>query len=472
MRKPIPTLLSLPLLLLACRPVGPTYVPPRPAVPETFTAPGGATALKEAWWELLGDAQLDALVRKALVDSPDLQIAEARLRQARAQLGIQEAAGGPSLGASAKVTRDQLSRNSEGFANMPIKNPQTQFTNEQVGFDASWELDFFGRNRRLVEGARARAEAGADRLRDTALVLSAEVARNYIDYRQGQARLALAEATLGLHREGVRLAVLQEQAGEISRQDLARVETGRANQEASLAALRTGVRQSLAALSTLTDLPLASLEAQLGASRPLAAVPGAPPSGLPAELLQRRPDLRASERDLAAASADVGVAVADRYPRLTLVGTGGWNAISSETLLSRASRMWSVGPQLSLPIFNSGRLASAQRASEAAFEAARGTHRKAVLGAVADAEVALTRLARSEERRVQLEGAEAQVRRQVGFTQRQVEAGEVSRLALLEAQKNLAAQQDQTLQAHGQSLTSLVSLCKALGGGWETGRPR
>ncbi len=459
-------LLCLPLLLLACRPVGPTYVTPASGLPAAYAASGGTATLSSRWWEPLGDAQLNGLIQRALAQSPDLRIAEARLRQARAMQGIQDAAGGPELGVGGQVSKDRLSANGEMLANLPFKNIQTEFTNHQIAFDASWELDLFGHNRRLSEAAQARAEATAERLRDAGLVLSAEVARNYIEYRTWQQRLRLGLDNLKNHEELVRLTTLQARAGEVTSLEVQRAETSRRIQEASLAELRLGMRQSLAALSILTDLPMASLEAQLGeTARPL-AVPEAPAPGLPSDLLKRRPDVRIAERELAAASADIGAAVADRYPRFSLVGTGGWASVQSGTLLDSASRMWSVGPQFHVPIFNNGQMKSRVKANEAAFEATSASYRKSVLSAVADVEVALTRMARSEDRRRQLLDAEDQQRRLVSMTELQWKAGEVSKITLLEARRNLIGQEDQTLQASSQSLSALVSLCKALGGGW------
>jgi NodT family efflux transporter outer membrane factor (OMF) lipoprotein len=459
-------LLLLPLLTPACRPVGPTYVPPSTTMPAAFSTPGGTAALTSRWWESLRDAQLNDLVLLALAQSPDLQAAEARWRQARALQGVQEAVGGPQLGVGAQVSRDQLSLNGEQLANLPFKNVKTAFTNHQLGFDASWEIDLFGHTRRLAEAAQARAEASTERLRDAGLVLSAEVARAYVDYRVGQRRLTLAQENLKNHEELVHLATLQSKAGEVTELEVQRVETNRRVYEAALADLRLGLRQSLAALSTLTALPMAELETRLGVEATPLSVPEAPAPGLPSDLLRRRPDLRVADRELAAACAEVGAAEADRYPRFALVGTGGWASVQSGTLLQNASRTWSVGPQVHLPLFNGGRLKSQVKASEAAYDAAQASYRKAVLTAVADAEVALTRMARSEERRQSLQEAEARQRRVFTLTERQWQAGEVSKIALLEARRSLLGQEDLTLQARAQSLTALLSLCKSLGGGW------
>jgi NodT family efflux transporter outer membrane factor (OMF) lipoprotein len=455
----------LPLALLACRPVGPSYTPEPQHLPVAYTAPGGVADLGSRWWEPLGDPQLNGLIERALAHSPDLRVAEARLRQSRALLGVQGATGGPQLGLGALVSKDRLSPNSEMMANLPFKNVNTEFTNHQIAFDASWELDLFGHTQRQMEAAGARAEASLERLRDAGLVLSAEVARNYIEYRTGQRRLALAQENLKNQEETARLVALQVQAGEATALETQRVGTNRRVLKANLEDILTSLRQSLSALASLTDLPMAELESRLGEGSLLMAVPQAPAPGLPSDLLKRRPDLRAAERDLSAANAEVGAAVADQYPRFTLMGTGGWTSIQSGNLLTNASRMWSIGPQVHLPLFQSGRLRSQVKANKAAYEATSATYRKAVLSAMADVEVALTRLARSEERRQQLEGAAVHQEKLVALTELQLKAGEVSKLALLESRRSLIGQEDQALQAHSQSLSALVSLCKALGGG-------
>lgn len=459
-------LLSLPLLFVACRPVGPTYTPPKVAVPDQFTSSGGAAASIPDWQTSWKDPNLQTLVKRALSDSPDIQVAEAKLRQARAQQGIQEAIGGPELGMGTKVSRDRMSENSGLISNLPAKNLKTEFTTYQVGFDASWEIDLFGRQRRLSEAARARTQVSEERLRDVRLVLASEVTRNYVEFRMGQQRLTLAQESLKHHGELVRLTRLRVTTGDAANQDLQRAETNRNNAEASLAGLQMGMRQSLAALSVLTTTPIAELDAELHDTVPLIAVPEAPASGLPSDLLKRRPDIRATERDMAAACADVGVAQAERYPRFSLLGSGGWASISSASLLSTASSTWSVGPQLSLPLFNRGRLKNRVRANEAAFDAASASYRKSVLNAVADVEVALNRVARSEDKRQRLVEAEQQYRQLVKLSELQAKAGEISKMSLLEARLALANQEDLKVQAHAQALTSVVSLQKALGGGW------
>lgn len=460
--------LALPLLsaLLACRPVGVDYARPQLPVPDRFAVPAGDQTPQRQWWTGLGDPILTRLITRACAASPDLALAEARLRQARAQQGVQEAQGGPTLAMDARVTRDRLSANGEQFANVPLVDPRLDFTDYQAGFDASWELDFFGHQRRLAEAAQARTDASGERLRDARLVLAAEVARTYIELRTWQQRLVLAADSGRQLEQLVQLARVAHQAGDSSRQDLEQAELNRASYLATVPELETGLRESLDGLATLTAQAVDQVQAQVGPAAPLMAVPAAPAAGLPSDLLNRRPDLRGAERELKAANADVGVALAERYPRFSLVGNAGWNSIESGTLLQAASRTWSLGPRLALPLFNQGRLKSQVRANQAGYDAALATYHKAVLTALADVDVAFTRLAQDERKRQQLLEAEAGQRRILELDQRRFRAGDLARTGLLQAQRALLSQQDQTLQAQSRSLIALVSVYKALGGGW------
>ena len=454
-------------LLLACRPVGVDYTRPRTPLPATFAVASGTQAPPVQWWTGLGDPTLTRLITQALAASPDLELAEARLRQARAQQGVQEAQGGLKVNLDGRVSQDRLSRNGELFANVPLPNPKVAFTDYQGGFDASWELDFFGHQRRIAEAARSRTESSAERLNDARLVLAAEVARTYIDLRTAQARLGLAEASvrkLELVLELIRIAV---QAGDGAQQDLRQAELNLANTRATVPDQALGLRVSLTSLATLTAQPVEQVQAQVGPAGPLMAVPPAPAAGLPSDLLNRRPDLRGAERDLQAANADVGVAVAERYPRFSLVGNAGWNAIQSGSLLQNASRTWSLGPQFSLPLFNQGQLKQQVRVNQAAYDASLATYHKAVLTALADVDVAFTRLAQDERRREQVLAGVAQQQGLLDLAQAQFQAGDIARTTLLQAEGRLLSQQDQGLQAQAQSLTALVSIYKALGGGWE-----
>ena len=464
--------LLLPLMLSACAAVGPDYQRPPLNLPVSYSQQTAqdqaALQAQPRWWEQFGDNCLNRLIDTAWQQNPDLQAAAARLRQARAVQQAQGAATSPTSNADARLSADRLSLNSENFANVPFKNPINNFTNRQIGFDASWELDFWGRQQRINQSAAARTAATALREDDLRLQLSAEVARNYIELRSAGFRLALAKQSLALLEQSLRLVQLQQRVGEASQLDVQRLQAARDSFAATVPALEQSRRQSLATLSVLTAMPVQELEIALKeAAAQLPAVPPAPAAGLPAELLRRRPDVMASESELAAASADIGVAVSDLYPRFALTGNAGWNSIRSDNLISQGSQTWSIGPQFSLPLLNRQRLNAQVEANRAAFDASAAAYKKAVLTAVADTEAALSRLSTAIDSEAQTTAASRQQQAQLTLLEKQRRAGDLSRLPLIDQERNLLAQQDMLLQARAQSLIALISLNKALGGGWQ-----
>lgn len=458
-------------LLMACSPVGPAYHAPVTSLPARFVAAEGqGIATTAAWWQLFGDAQLDVLIQRALHDSHELQLVQAKLQQARALQGIQQAAQAPGLNVGAKLVEDHISKNSEMLANIPSKNITTQFTNYQVGFDASWELDFFGRLQHLTDAAAARTAAQSLRVEDVRLVLAAEVARNYVEYRMWQQRAALATASLPYYQDAVRLAELLLKVGEGSAAEVQRAANALHNYQAVLPTYSLGMRQNLIALTLLTGQDLATLTTQLAANTPLLSVPEAPAAGLPSDLLKRRADVWAAEQEIKAANADIGAALAEMYPRFSLLGNVGWLSISAGSLLHGASQAWSIGPSVSVPLFNRGRLQGQVNLTTAALTAAKATYAKVVLSAVADVETALSRMASSEQRRQQLLAANTAQRQLVDLIELQKHQGEMTQMAVLEARRTLANQEDQYLQAQTQSLTAYIALHKALGGGFANTR--
>jgi NodT family efflux transporter outer membrane factor (OMF) lipoprotein len=456
--------------------VGPDFQKPQaPQTPVDYLATheshrGAEAVALHDWPKLLPDEQLARLLKSALANNADVQIAMARLAQARAQQGVQEVVTGPRVDAAAKVSDDRLSTQSEMFANLPPGMAvKKQFDNRQVGFDASWELDFFGYQRRLNEGALARTESVRWHLDDVRLSLAAEVARQYVELRMNQQRTRLLQRQIELLEKSIRITEQAARAGELSPLDVARLNNALDNLQASLPLLAQARRQNLLALSVLTDLAATELQQALDddiRTSTVPPVPAPPVSGLPADLMRHRPDVKAAERDWAAANADVGVAVALQYPRLTLAGSAGWNSIHSATLFDNASRLWSLGPELSLPIFESGRLKNQEQAARANLQAAQAQYHKTWLGAVADVDGALQRLAQNEQRRAQLLEAEQEQSRLWHLTEYQYKAGEASLLALLDMQRALLAQTDLSVQAQAQSVLDVVALYKALGGDW------
>ena len=461
--------LSLCLVLAACNTVGPQYQTPVSNLPNTFSTalPTAQQTWQADWWRTFDDAQLNQLIAAALQDSPDMAVALARLQQARSVQRIQDASSAPVAAVGAKVASDKISKNSEMFANLPVKNVNTDFTNHQIGFDASWEIDLFGRQQRISEAAQAKLEASAARVHDVRLMLAAEVARNYFELISNQHRRAIAERNLSNFSEALRLAKLAYRLGDSGKMEVERAQLAQDQFRANLPALEMAIQQNYAALMVLTQRSLPMLQSQLVKAHDLTPLPSAPHAGLPSELLQRRADLRIAERELAAASAEIGVAEAALYPRFSLTGNGGWTSIAAGSLLQSASRNWSIGPQISMPLFNGAKLKGQVAVQKAAYEASLAAYRKAVLNALADVEVALNRLAQSEQRHQSVREAETAQKNMLALLQKQLRAGEISKIPVLEGEKALLVQEDGRIQAHAQSLLAMVSVYKALGGGWQ-----
>ncbi|WP_215776210.1 efflux transporter outer membrane subunit [Paludibacterium sp. B53371] len=453
-------------LLAGCA-VGPDYQVPRSEVPAHFAVAG--TVLNEHlpqadWWLAFADPALNALVGQALQQNLDLQAAWARVRQAEALRGVAGGAAWPQVNAQAQQTRDHLSTRGEQFANIPFPNPQNQFTDTRVGLSASWELDLFGYRARSLEAATARAGSAVEVARATALATAASVTRSYLDLRALQQRVQVAQRRLWLAEESLRLVRLQQQAGLVGLQEVNQAEAAARQAAAALPPLQTGVRTDLDALAVLCGQTPRALDELLADAAPLPAQPAVVGVGLPSDLLQRRPDVRRAERDLAAASAEVGVATAAQYPRFSLVGSLGVDAIHQGQLTDQAARYWSVGPSLALPLFAGGALSQQLRAQQAAYEAALANYRQVVLQALADTESALMRYDRELARSQQLDAARRAAAGTLALTQRRVAVGEAAELEALQAESAWQQASDAWLQSQSASLQALVGLYQSLGG--------
>ncbi len=453
--------------------VGPHYAgpPPTTAVPDSFPAAAGVTggAAAARWWDDLHDPLLASLIAKALADNPDLANAEARVQQSRAAARVAGAAFYPALNAAADVSRDRLSRNGESLALIPslFTPPTTEFTDYRAGLDASWEIDLAGKTRREVEAAVARFGSSEATRADARAVVAAGVADAYIDYRDSSLRLGPARDAATAARETARLTGLELEAGVASESDRDRAEADSQAAEAALPPLEVGQQSALFQLASLVDTPVSDLRTQLESQASLPAPPAEVPAGLPADILRRRPDILQAERELAAATADVGSAVADQYPRLTLVGDAGWDSIHPGTLTNAASRYWNLSPQLTLPLFAGGRLHAAVEASEAARRAALESYRSTVLKALADAESAIVRYAAEQERSTALAAASARLTMAADLEQRRYSAGDASRIDALTAQRAADQAVDALLVSQALVVQDYVALAKSLGGGWQ-----
>jgi outer membrane protein, multidrug efflux system len=454
--------------------VGPDYKGP-PALPATagsfpVAAPIASGTPADRWWEELKDPELARLIAKALADNPDLATAEARVQQSRAAAHVAGAAFYPAVNAAADVSRDRLSRNGENLALIPthlFTPPTTEFTDYRVGLDASWEIDLAGKTRREVEAAVARLGSSEATRDDARAVIAAEVADAYVDYRDSTLRLKPARDAADAARETARLMSLQQQAGVASASDGARADADAETAAGAVAPLGSAQQGALYQLASLVDAAVAELRTELQAEAPLPAPPAAAPTGLAADILRRRPDILRAERELAAATADVGSALADQYPRLTLVGDGGWESVHSGSLTDAASRYWNLTPQLTVPLFAGGRLHAAVEGSQAARSAALESYRSTVLKALADAESAIVRYASEQERSLALATASARLASAAGLEQRRFAVGDASQIDVLNAQRAADQALDALLASQALLVEDYVALAKSLGGGWQ-----
>jgi len=466
-------LLSLPLmlgpLLLAGCTVGPDYQRPQTgAAAAQWIEPGTPGNLDLAWWKRFDDPLMDRLITQALGSSPTAREALARVREARA--GEAAARGGalPSVEAKGSATRDKLSENGE----LPLKSLQSipgferEFSLFDAGFDAAWEIDLWGSQRRQIEAAHARAGAAEAGQREAMVMLAGEIARAYIELRQAQAAAASARDIAQADADLAHLTQLRVQAGESAPLELnLALSAARQSEDQHLAA---EVRSRAAAyrLAALTGRPPEELIAELAAPGPIPPAPDSIVTGLRSDLLRRRPDVERAERELAAASADIGVATADLFPRFSLIGGIGQQARNAGDLDSGGSTRFIIGPSFSWPIFTAGRARARIRAADARADAAAARYDQAVANALSDSEGAINRFLQARLRAGAATQALDQQRQAFTLSTKRLERGEDDRLALARARKALVAAQLADDSARAEQALAAAALFKALGGGW------
>ncbi|BBO75730.1 hypothetical protein DSCW_31470 [Desulfosarcina widdelii] len=463
---------SVLLLMAGCAAVGPDYAAPDPELTDTWQTPlqGG---LKDEpvdsdqlarWWETLDDPLLTSLIEKTLVANPDLKQAIARVRQSRASRAITNADRFPSLDVGGSVTTNRVSKASSGTESGVERDWY------EAGFDAGWEIDVFGGMRRSVEAADADLQAVQADLEDVRVSLAAEVARNYIEARTYQYRLDVAMANIEAQEETVDLIESRFEAGLSNELDIQQARYNLEDTRSQLPSLRSGLEAAKNSLAVLTGQAPGSLRGQLEARRPIPVPPMTLAVGVPANTLRRRPDIRSAERQLAAQSARIGVATADLYPKFQLLGSIGLESINSGDFFDKSSRFWNLGPSISWRIFDAGAIRQNIEVQDAIAEQYLAAYEGAVLGALEEVENALTTYAEEQVRRSHLKKAVAAAQRAADLAQDRYAAGLVDFSNVLDAQRSLLSFQDGLAQSEGTVTTNLISLYKALGGGWEQQR--
>jgi NodT family efflux transporter outer membrane factor (OMF) lipoprotein len=473
-------------LPVACT-VGPNYRAPEPGVPPQFTAaallPGGQTTgtpqALTAWWDQFHDSQLNALIAQALKGNLDLQTAASRVRVARDQLIIADAARLPSVGADADVSALHLSQNSglseftslfgggggSGSAN-GLTLPGNNITTYTIGFDASWEIDLFGGVRRSVQAAQAVTEQAVWSQRDSEVSIAAEVANDYWLLRSLQGEIAVANDEVQQQTEMLSLLRARRQFGFVTDQDVRSQAAQLAQAKAALPDLESARQAQIHALGVLAGEAPEAMETQLSAAQALPAAPTQIPVGLPSDLLRRRPDVRAAERALAASSARIGVAVDALYPKLNLTGALDLVSLDLKHLLDIASRQYNATGALNWPLFQGGRGRANVRLAEEQNRQALYAYQSTILVALQEVEDALTRYGGEQKKNAALHDALSEAQAAEQIARRQFQIGLENIGPVLGAEAAVLQARMQLAQSDGALASDLVSLYKALGGGW------
>jgi outer membrane protein, multidrug efflux system len=464
------------LSLAAACSVGPDYKEP------SLVVPGGWNEARQKgvdtrpaemsrWWTAFNDPLLDSLVERAVQSNLDLRIAEARIREARASRAVVASGAWPTVDASGSYTR---SRTSESALNIPsqgspggasgIKLERNLFT---AGFDANWEIDVFGGVRRSVEAADATIEATEYNQRDVLVTLLGDVARNYIDLRGAQRRLAVARDNLKTQQDSLDLTRVRFNAGLASDLDVARAEAQLNSTLSQIPTLESLLKQAAYSLDLLLGLAPGALWGELEKEIAIPQLPAEVLVGLPSDLLRRRPDIRVAERRLAAATAQVGAAIADLFPKFFLIGDFGLQSISASDWFSGRSRYWSIGPTISWPIFDAGRIRANIEIRNAQQEQVLSEYEKTVLTAFGDVEKSLVNYAQEQVRYRSLTDAVAANRRALAMAQELYIRGLNDYLNVLDTQRALYITESELVQSEATMASNLIALYKALGGGWQ-----
>ncbi|MDI9430687.1 MAG: efflux transporter outer membrane subunit [Planctomycetota bacterium] len=455
---------AMALVMLAGCKVGPDHVAPGPAAPAGWRSELPTSLIGEptdpnllaSWWTTLDDPQLSSLIERAVAGNLNLKTAQSRLRESRARRSMAEGRLFPTLNASGSATSRRTDTN-VGF--------DSHGEVYSAGFDAGWELDLFGGVRRSIEAAEADLAAGEEDLRDVLVSLLAETALNYVELRTFQSRLAAAEASLATQEASYELTQWRSQAGLDDELAMYQARYNLENTRSQIPSLRSGLSEAMNRLAVLLGETPGDLHAELAEPRAIPLPPAEIAVGVPAETLRRRPDVRRAERELAAQTARVGVAMANLYPQLTLNGSIGLETTSLRDPLSE--RTWSIsgGPRITLPLFDRTIRPNIEVQS-ALQEQALIRYEAAVLTCLEEVENALVAYGQELQRRENLREAMEAAQSAATLAQYKYQAGLTDFGNVLDAERSLLSFQDQLRQSDGAVTSNVIRLYKALGGGW------
>ncbi len=471
-------LLALAFVIGGCTMVGPDYVKPTAPEPQKWlesTDPKieSKAADFSSWWTVFNDPILNALVESAYQQNLPLQVAGIRILEARAQLGIAIGNQYPQTQqAFGDATVERTSKNTPNNATLE----RFSYVYE-LGLSAAWELDFWGQFRRAIQAGVANLEASIADYDDSLVFLTSEVARTYVNLRTSEEQLAVTHENVKIQERSFQLAQIQFNAGAVTELDVFQSRALLRSTEATIPGFESDIRQAKNALAILLGKLPGEIDAMLGGSGRIPQVPAEVAVGIPAELLRRRPDIRLAERQLAAQSAQIGVAKADLFPHFSLFGSIGYATSSSTGALSNNAGLsnmfdgnsftYSAGPSITWDLFNYGRITNNVRVEDARFQELAVDYENTVLQAAQEVEDAMVAFLRTQDAVVVLADAVKAYKSSVDLSLLQYKEGLVDYQRVLDAQQNLVQQQDKLVSTAGSVDLNLVALYKALGGGWE-----
>lgn len=428
------------------------------------------TPIQTTWWESFNDPLLTSYLHEAAAHNLSIQIAESNIRQARAMKQIALSAFYPQVDGTATVISEQISKGTlEGFfSNLPfvdlVDRNQVIYN---LGFDAQWELDLFGKNKRSVQSRQASLEKTIETRRKLLLSTFAEIARSYVELRGAQQHMNIVLNTIQLERNRVSLIRDQFKAGVNNQVDIARSESQLEQAESNLPHYLAQIRANAYQIAVMLGKEPQMILKDIETIKPLPHLSKKVPVGLRSDIIRQRPDVREAERNLAAAVAEIGVAEADFFPQVKLIGDMSFQSTAFDTLFNTSSVAWTLGPTASWPIFHAGQIKANVEQKQAAAQQSALQYKQTILEALQEAETAIERFGQSLQTNQRLKHRYASQQEALRLTHQRYEAGEDDRLSELTAQQNVLNAEAQTIESEIQSLTQVISLYKALGGGWE-----
>jgi NodT family efflux transporter outer membrane factor (OMF) lipoprotein len=448
--------------------VGPDYAQPRPDVPDAWHVAltrglEQGEASFQTWWTTLDDPVLTSLIERATRDSLDIRGAVARIEEAAARRGVSVGELFPAVDGTGEYSRNRTSTNESAGVPPPRSRVDGLYS---AGLSSSWEVDLFGRIRRSVESASADLDAAVEDLRDTLVVLYANIGLTYAELRTLQERIRYNQQNVRTQRETLGVVQSRYKAGLVGDLDVRWAEENLASTEAALPPLRQQLVQAINRLGVLLGLPPTALHAELAAEAPITQPPAQVAVRLPRELLRQRPDIRTAERQLAAQTAQIGVATADLYPRLSLLGSFNLSSFDSSDWSDSDSRGYSFGPSFTWALFSGGAIRANIRVQEALTEQALTSYEQTILDALEDVEGSLVAFVQEQDRRDALDRSTRALNQALDLVKTQYRRGLTDFQNVLDTERSLFTRQDDLATSRGQVTQNLINVYRALGGGW------